>query len=175
MKRVIKRNPRYEEYLGYLDKHITGVKRAWNEMLKPFVETNYPDVDLCKIDNTIALHDSSKYDDEEFIPYCNYFYPTDKFPKDEEAFDLAWLRHQHRNPHHPQHWVLVRDSGEVVALDMPIEYICEMACDWHSFSLRDPESTAYKWWKDNKDKMKLSDNTIEIVNEMIEALQKPLK
>lgn len=169
MKRVIKRNPRYEEYLEYLEKHITGVKRAWNEMLKPFVGTNYPGVDLCKIDKTIALHDSSKYDDEEFIPYCNYFYPTDNFPKNEEEFDLAWLRHQHLNPHHPQYWVLLRDSGELVALDMPIEYICEMLCDWSSFQYRDPESTANNWYNNNKDKMQLSDNTRTIVEEVLKG------
>lgn len=174
MKRVIKHNPRYQEYLDYLEDHITGVQRSWNEMLKPYVEENYKDTDVAEISRCIALHDSSKYMTDEFDPYCNYFYPSEGFEKDEEAFDLAWLLHQHRNPHHPQHWVLVRDEGQLVPLDMPFEYICEMLCDWHSFSLRDPKSTAYKWYIDNHENMQLSDNTIKIVEDLIEALQEPL-
>lgn len=28
-----------------------------------------------------------------------------------EAFDLAWLKHQKRNPHHWQYWLLINDSS----------------------------------------------------------------
>lgn len=175
MKRVLKRNPRYSEYLDYLETHIDGVKRSWDEILRPCILENYPDVDIVDIDNTIRLHDSSKYEDDEFNSYCDYFYPSDGFEKDENEFDLAWLLHQHRNPHHPQHWVLIRDSGETVPLDMPFKYICEMLCDWHSFTLRDPKSTAKKWWTDNRDDMVLSDNTIAIIEYLIDELDYPLE
>lgn len=174
MKRVIKRNPRYQEYLEYIDKHRIGVMRAWDEILRPYLEENHP-VNLSKIDKAISEHDISKYDAEEFNAYCNYFYPSEGFDKDEAEFDLAWLHHQHKNPHHPQYWVLVRDSGEIVALDMPFEYVCEMLCDWHSFSLRDPKSTAYKWWNDNKEKMTLSENTIKTIDTLIDVFKEPLE
>ena len=70
--------------------------------------------------------------------------------------------------------MLVREEGELVPLDMPIPYICEMLCDWHSFTLRDPESTAYKWWQDNQHKMTLSDNTVEVIEAIIGFMKEPL-
>ena len=180
MKRVVKRNPRFREYLEYIDAHRIGVVRSWVELLMPYLDKHYQDIDsgekldLQDIDKTIQAHDTSKYEDDEFIAYCNYFYPSEGFEKDEAAFDVAWLLHQHKNPHHPQYWVLLRDSGELVALDMEFKYICEMLCDWHSFSLRDEKSTAYSWWQDNKSKMVLSDNTIKIVEELIDVFKEPL-
>lgn len=179
MKRVIRMNPRYKEYDKYLDQHITGVQRAWKEILKPALTENIDAIDITAedfgiIDELVDSHDASKYYDDEYIPYCNYFYPCEGFEKDQEAFDLAWLQHIHLNPHHHQHWVLVRDEGELVPLDMPIPYICEMLCDWHSFTLRDPKSTAYKWWTDNKQNMTLSDNTIDVIEAIIGFLKEPL-
>ena len=178
MKRVIYQNPRSSEYDEYLTTHITGVIRSWEELLKPAVldMTNDIDaeIDVDVIDSIISKHDASKYSSAEYPAYCNYFYPSDGFEKDEVAFDLAWLHHQHHNPHHPQYWVLIRDEGEIVPMDMPIEYICEMLCDWHSFTLRDSKSTAYKWWTDNKDKMTLSANTVAIIEQLVPNLQTPL-
>lgn len=174
MKRVIKQNPRFREYLEYIDAHRIGVIRSWEEILSPFIEQNYKDVNIQEISAQIASHDLSKYEPDEFNAYCNYFYPSDGFEKDEEAFDMAWLLHQHRNPHHPQYWILVRDEGEIVALDMEFKYICEALCDWHSFSSRDPKSTAYKWWTDNRDKMTLSENTTHIIEDLIECFKEPL-
>jgi hypothetical protein len=46
------------------------------------------------------------------------------------AFDIAWLRHQHRNPHHWQHWVLREDSGATKVLQMPDHFVREMVADW---------------------------------------------
>lgn len=179
MKRVINMNPRHNEYDAYLEQHITGVQRAWHEILEPALTDNIDVIDITvedfsTIDELVRRHDESKYQSDEYGAYCNYFYPCEGFEKDQEAFDLAWLRHIHANPHHHQHWVLVRDEGELVPMDMPIPYICEMLCDWHSFTLRDPESTAYKWWQDNQHKMTLSDNTIEVIEAIIGFMKEPL-
>jgi hypothetical protein len=46
------------------------------------------------------------------------------------AFDRAWLAHQHRNPHHWQHWLLREDDGKTKVLLMPVEYVDEMVADW---------------------------------------------
>lgn len=172
-------NPRYREYDQYLKQHITGVQRAWSEILEPALTDNIDVIDITvedfsTIDELVKNHDASKYRSDEYKPYCNYFYPCEGFPENQTAFDAAWLMHIHRNPHHHQHWILIRDEGELEPLDMPIPYICEMLCDWHSFTLRDPSSTAYKWWTDNKQAMNLSDNTIDIIETIIGFLKEPL-
>lgn len=170
------RNVREDEYFAYLDRHITGVKRSWSEILMPkLLESNKFDADtLGQISSQIDEHDTSKYDDIEFNAYCNYFYPTDKCPKNEVEFDFAWLHHQKVNPHHWQYWCLIRDEGEIVPMDMALTSIFEMLCDWHSFSLRNPESTAYTWYKNNKDKMIFSDETRKTVEQYIDYFKEPL-
>lgn len=167
-------NPRQDEYFEYLNQHILNVQRSWEEFLRDPFEQFFPEnyYEACK---SINLHDVSKYNEDEFVPYCNHFYPADGFENDEEAFDYAWLLHQKRNPHHWQYWVLVRDSGDLVAMDMPTHEIANMLCDWHSFSAKDPKSTAYSWYKENNHKMILSDNTIDVVKFLLDFLTEPLK
>jgi hypothetical protein len=46
------------------------------------------------------------------------------------AFDRAWLAHQHRNPHHWQHWLLREDDGDLKVLPMPEKFVREMVADW---------------------------------------------
>ena len=66
------------------------------------------------------LHDASKFRPSEWGPYARHFYLADgtprskkgvdgflDHPKNDRAFNRAWLRHYQRNRHHPQHWVTV--------------------------------------------------------------------
>lgn len=179
MKRILISNPRRAEYDEYLNTHIGGVVRSWEEILRPAIlakisEYDLTESDLLAIDDQMKDHDASKYESDEYIAYCNYFYPYEGFEKDQAAFDLAWLLHQHRNPHHHQFWVLIRDEGEKQPIDMPINYIFEMLCDWHSFTLSDPESTAHKWWSEHRKEMVLSKNTIKVIEDLIDFLKEPL-
>lgn len=168
-------NPRESEYYKYLSNHIRNVRNSWDMLEDRMIESGkYKDVDYFKVYDQITNHDTSKLRDDEFDAYCNYFYPATGHGKDSKAFDAAWLHHQHNNSHHWQYYCLIRDDGSVEPLDMPIEDICEMLCDWHSFSYDDPKSTAYKWYKSNKSKMKLSDKTRKQVEALIELLQDPL-
>ena len=163
------------EYMTYLENHINGVVRSWSEILRPALESELTDDEIELVKIAVDTHDLSKYAPEEFDAYRKWFYPVDESEKDEKAYDLAWLHHQKNNSHHPQYWILIRDSGGTECLDMPLVDIIEMLCDWHSFSLRDPESTAYNWYQENKGKMQLSDATREIVEKYIEFLKEPLK
>lgn len=170
---------RTKQYYDYLRNHIDGVKRSWDEILKPQILKNLDEndltvEDLSNIDFLVSNHDASKYDSVEFGPYLNYFYPDEDHPKDDKVFDFAWNHHQKCNPHHWQYWLLIRDELELVPQDMPVEYILEMICDWHSFTLRNPESTAYKWYSDNKDKMIFTDATRELVEKYVEYMKEPL-
>lgn len=163
------------EYKEYLQTHISNVNRSWNEILRPSVLDD-SDINLSEVDTLISMHDKSKYSDVEFIPYLNHFYPQDGSnvsdnDKDDPEFDTAWLMHIHSNPHHWQYWTLIRDSGGKLGIDIPIKYVLEMLCDWHSFSALYPESTAYKWFNDNKSKMTFSDNTLKLINKYIKVFK----
>lgn len=173
---------REDKYYDYLKGHIGNVQKSWFEILRPYVVENNAmlDDELMNIDRQMSAHDTSKYSEEEFVPYLNHFYPEDGSKvdesKDDPQFDAAWLHHIHSNPHHWQHWLLRRDSGETVALPMRYVDILEMLCDWHSFSAKNPESTAYKWYYDNKDKMMFNSESQEVVEELVEVFKdNPLK
>ena len=97
----------------------------------------------------LIIHDWSKFLPCEWFPDVESFYgagitlrqkqeqvtglqPGEAFQLSliKDQFDLAWLHHQHANPHHWQHWVLREDSGAVKLLDMPEHFIREMVADW---------------------------------------------
>ena len=82
----------------------------------------------------LLMHDISKFRPSEWFAYVDAFYGqygyaiSNKIEANTEVvfgheidenrvvmnkFDLAWLMHQHRNPHHWQYWVLREDSGKI--------------------------------------------------------------
>lgn len=148
-----------KEYDLYLREHRRNVLRVFEEMSrnKPFYDellTRFPN-----IYEQILSHDKSKFSKEEYPAYDNHFYGKTQTQKSEEAYDLAWSHHQKNNPHHWQYWVLIKDSREIIPLDIPDNYIIEMLCDWSSFRFKDPKSTAVYWYLSNGHKMILSDRT----------------
>jgi hypothetical protein len=113
------------------------------------------------------VHDLSKWRPSEFIPYARFFYGD--FPPFSEVkytqhlysgktkediaydFDVAWLKHQNRNPHHWQYWVRMNDDGEVVPMQMPQKYVKEMLCDWWGASVATGNGGRSKdWYEQNK-------------------------
>lgn len=77
----------------------------------------------------LLIHDWSKLSLAEWRPYVETFYGSE--PNHwKHAFDRAWLHHQHRNPHHWQHWLLREDSGTLKTLPMPQHFVREMVADW---------------------------------------------
>ena len=118
------------QYREYLKDHIQNVNRSWNEFLKPSLLKNLEDFDLIEddlsdIDEVILNHDASKYSDEEFEGYRQWWYPVDDSLKDEVPYNQAWNHHQKVNPHHWRYWLLVRDGGDLTPLDMPFKYVCD--------------------------------------------------
>lgn len=122
-------------------------------------------------------HDLSKFRLDEFIPYARYFYGKypdivdvlDKpqynlnftFTKQmvQRRFDVAWLKHQHRNPHHWQHWILQEDDGDCKYLIMHHKYYKEMLADWKGAGRaitgsKDPNECK-NWYLKNRDKIKV--------------------
>lgn len=164
-----------KQYTAYLDTHMGNVQKAGQRFLEQ-TEGNILFIPLRDtIINNLKYHDMSKYEKLEWVPYRDYFYGDDQESKTiNDNFDLAWNLHQKRNPHHWQYWVLIKDSGRMVALDIPMIFIIEMLCDWHSFSAQNKESTAKAFYEENKHKMILSDNTRSIIDTLLGYFSEPL-
>lgn len=166
------------EYDKYLDGHLNGVKEAFNQfrnlsILDPVVD----DQTMTATKELIDKHDSSKFGIEEYDAYANYFYRERGSQSADEKFNFAWNHHIHHNPHHWQYWVLINDEDEpkINPLDMPIPYIIEMLCDWNSFSKKDPNSTADKWYEKNKENMILSSHTKYFIERLLPYFSSPVE
>ena len=109
------------------------------------------------------LHDNSKFLPDEFMPYAIYF-NAEKTAQILAKFNVAWLLHQKRNPHHWQYWILQNDDGNQYVLDMPIVYINEMIADWRGAGkAQGYGNNTIEWYKKNRRKIILSDTTRHIV------------
>lgn len=120
-------------------------------------------------------HDLSKLRPDEWRPYRAYFYGergtenqaanTGGKPDEtgDRPFDLAWLRHQHRNPHHWQFYLLRKDDGSTVALPMAEQDRVEMLCDWWGAGAAITGEASWartrRWYQDNADKIVLHPST----------------
>lgn len=130
------------------------------------------------------FHDMSKFHPAEWFPYLEYFYgawrdvldPRRDFlpPKFiDRNFDMAWAAHIHKNKHHWQHWILHKDNGDIVLLDMPISYTIEMVADWigAGIAITGKDNTK-EWYDKNKHKQKMSETTRMNVELLLEPLSK---
>jgi hypothetical protein len=134
----------------------------------------------CRLGIPLAgiVHDGSKLRPSEWRPYADRFYGGKRrrwadIHGDErnhypyalteegiaEAFDRAWLLHQHRNPHHWQHWVLREDSGATKALAMPTRYLYEMIADWRGAGRAVGKPDTAAWYLKNRDQIILHPDT----------------
>lgn len=170
------------EYDQYLVNHKASVGTAYQ-----WFKTNMPEfvqqslvggMTLGELEHQILIaHDSSKTMFDEYPAYDRHFYSDSPKDKTQEEFNLAWLRHIHRNPHHWQYWILANeDLGDAPALEMPQNYVLEMLCDWWSFSWRNYEpDRIFEWWDRHKDKMILHQKTRDLIHETIWTMKEKLK
>lgn len=158
-----------DKYKDYLAKHRQGVKDNYYDIMLPILEDEGIDEEvLSRIEELIKIHDASKDDSPEFEAYSEYYYDKKNHSRSSEEYNQAWNHHQKSNPHHWQYWCLINDVDEpqLQPLDMPLEYVIEMLCDWQSAG-HHYGNTAYEWYEQQKDKMLLSDNTRELVEKYI--------
>ena len=108
------------------------------------------------------IHDWSKLLPDEATPYADFFYAGDRrkdafyTPKQgNDAFNMAWLKHQHRNPHHWQYYVLQEDDGPTFPLKIPDKYLKEMLCDWIGAGKAQGKDDVLGWYSTNRNKMVL--------------------
>jgi len=113
------------------------------------------------------VHDMSKFAGTEWRSYVEHFY-GERRNEVQDDFDLAWLRHQHKNKHHWQHWVLLLDNGTHSTLPMPERFCIEMVCDWRGVSMAlYGEDRTQSWYKRNRINMYLHYTTRNMVENML--------
>ena len=161
-----------EDYKKYIEEHKERVSQ-YADWLKENLPELFDSVDVDAFDEVIAEHDESKYSEEEFEPYAQKFYKQDEFGKPLEyipGWDEAWKHHWMNNEHHPEYWL---------GKDMPYIYILEMLCDWGSFSIVKGnlmELIDYYYSEARNDEEKnLSDNTKEIIEEILSKIENIIK
>ena len=156
-------------YDTYLQEHIANVRKGYDWLYK-----NLPEVlmlDEYRYDN-ILTHDASKYEPEEYLAYDAYFYGKNRSYGVLEEYNLAWLRHQHQNPHHWQYWVLINDEDGVQPLDIPYPYLIEMICDWWSFSWKSGNPyEIFDWYEKKALFMILSNGTRALVEWVLSEIK----
>ena len=116
------------------------------------------------------IHDFSKFRPSEWFPYANTFYKKDGSNQYNETpeFNKAWLFHQHRNPHHWQHWILKMDRGDTTRIQIPTKYIYEMVADWMGAGRAITGKWDIKeWYERNKNNIDINQNTRNIVENII--------
>ena len=161
------------QYNKYLEEHIGNVIKGY-EILKDNLDVDFVSkhkINFDYLDLVIRKHDQSKYTEDEYFAYDEYFYGT-KCKETKEKFDLAWLHHQNTNKHHWQYWLLKEDNGLLKPLDMDIYSIIEMVCDWWSFSLKQNKPLEIlKFYNDHESTRVLSNNTKYTVLEILDTIK----
>ena len=119
-------------------------------------------------------HDSSKLLPDEFFPYAEYFYGGYKRGEIPDAvqcaFNWAWLKHQHRNPHHWQHFILHSDDGGLLYMRMHDADRKEMLADWKGAgkAITGKDNTA-EWYKKNRNNILLHPETMLWICRMLKV------
>lgn len=162
------------QYDQYLFNHKSNVRKGYYwlvENLPDLIKGNY-EYQLC------FAHDDSKSNQDEYEAYDAYFYGNNRSYSVVQNFNVAWLKHIHRNPHHWQYWILVNDDpneGEIL-LEIPYHYIIEMICDWWAFSWEKGNLyEIFDWYNQHKDYMKLNSKTRDTVEDILSKIKKKLE
>lgn len=163
------------QYDLYLEQHKANVKKGFE-----WIREHIPDILQGDFDYEWQIclnHDHSKTEPDEYEAYDAYFYGGNRSFDVVQNFNKAWLLHIHRNPHHWQHWVLINDEpneGEIV-IQMPINYIIEMICDWWAFSWNKGDLTEiFSWYEERKSYIKMHKNTRKTVEDIFAKIKDAL-
>ena len=141
-----------EEYRMYIHTHQSNVIKAAD--LYGSQICNYLNIDKRLLTHQRArIHDMSKFSENEFDGYRQYFYPNDGETKNKELFDKAWECHYKRNDHHWEFWVIDGKPTEMSKIAL-----AEMICDWIAMSMVFG-NTALSYYEENKEKINLAPET----------------
>lgn len=151
-----------QKYDDYLTTHISNVNKCHEIVFGEELERR---------------HDASKYSDEEYDAYDEYFYGNDKSDKVYKEFDKAFLHHIHNNPHHWNYWIIAdEDYSKTRTVEIPDTYLKEMIADWASFAYakKDPQNLI-DWYIDHRDSIIMEENSRRKLENYIELAYEKLK
>lgn len=170
-------------YCDYVEEHYDNVQKAWAILKESCKHMHfvYDDHVYFSIDEMIKKHDLSKLSANEFIQYAEWFFSPygkewESFDvgaeadhlRMKEAFDLAWDHHKAENAHHWQNWTTKRPYS-------PYESECHcvcMVCDWMAMGMKFND-TAEGYYKKNKDKILLTEESIKFLQEIFNNIHNP--
>lgn len=140
-----------DEYIKYIQDHISNMKKAFNLYALPIV-TYLDNCNLNSLKYRISVHDKSKFSEEEFEPYRKRFYPAneaERLTDDDPEFLEAWKHHYTENSHHPEHF----SDGEGGFYEMPDIDIAEMLLDWFAMGMTHNSTPWEYYYSSDKPKM----------------------
>lgn len=113
-------------------------------------------------------HDMSKFTWKEFSRSVKYWHDDISSLANERklnGYSETFLFHRGRNPHHYEFWIYALDRGGIPA-KMPKKYMLELVCDYLAAckTYGGNPKEEYKWFDKNKDKIKMNDETKEVVS-----------
>ena len=165
-------------YDSYLEEHIGNVKLGFKWLKENHPEFFKDESGQERLDWEVSDHDRSKYGEEEYQAYDNYFYGN-KTAKVMTKFDKAWLHHIHSNPHHWQYWILFEDDpiGErrYKTLLIPRYYILEMIADWWSFSWKTGNLfEVFDWYNVHHSTIVMNQESRNVVEKILATIKQDL-
>lgn len=168
-----------KEYDQYLREHQGNVIKGYM-----WIKDNLDHYsDLLSDDSFIYHHDESKWDEDEYAAYDDFFFGSN----DNECrhdFQKAWNTHVHCNPHHWEHWTNIdkatRDengfSVTLTAIEMPFRYVIEMICDWWAFSWKKNDLfEIFDWYEEHKNEIILGSATRQVVESILSEMKVKLE
>jgi hypothetical protein len=186
-------------YLWYFVKHrwfvlLGGLRVLWIAMrFSPATDLQRrPSVlEAVRLVCRLLVHDLSKLWPSEFMAYMLYFKTTirseeglrliGEFTLAELAprgaaigdyFSVAWLKHQRRNRHHWEWWVLYdRDYPEGLCIPMPMVDLLEMLADWAGAGRAiSGRWEAAEWYLANRGRIRLETDTRVYVERVLSKM-----
>lgn len=169
MEKVIDKEEAQKEYLDTLVTHRANVIKCFR-LIESEIE---PDL-VFEVEKNIVVHDMSKYDMKEFLPYVAYFNGGSRTPEVKKNFEKAWSHHKMCNPHHWEYWLDNPDDKKSLPREMEYKYLIEMVCDWGSFAMKSKNyRELYSWYKTQD--FNFAPATEKITRRTVDLLSKKLK
>ncbi len=159
----MKTNKTVRDYKDYINKHKKCVEKAFY-ISKPFLKEILNKEELSLLSKNVKIHDNSKFQEDEFFPYAEYFYGNKD--KAKNSFEQAKTLHKSRNPHHPEYWKINNE-------EMPKVYVAEMVLDWWAFSImKNNPKEIFNFYNENKEKLNLTTKETQTVEQILLFIEK---